>query len=76
MVRSKEDLERWQAFAGFINKMIKDGHGEKVAVGLTGALMAHSNVDAMFGWAAIYFKDEIEAVLQTQLGPKTGETVH
>lgn len=77
MARSKEEMDRWQAFAGLLNKMIKDGHGEKVAIGLTGALMAReASVSALFEWADIYFKDEINASYQKMMGPRDGETVH
>ena len=77
VARSKEDLDKWQAFASLINKMIKEGHGEKVAIGLTGALMGQkTSVDAMFEWADVYFKDEIEASFMKMMGPRDGETIH
>lgn len=77
MERNKEEMDKWQAFAAFINRMIKEGHGEKVAIGLTGALMARgASVSALFEWADIYFKDEINASYQKMMGPRDGETVH
>ena len=75
--RSAAELEHWRTFSAFINDMIKQGHGEKVAVGLTGYLMGvEANVDAAFAWAEIYFKDEITNRLMSAVGPQKGDTVH